>query len=100
MEQINELLCKDCKHSFRLWSDFPHWGSGYEWRCRNRFVEAQIKIDPVIGPKKEEAYYEKCGTARMSRLTRDIKDEHCGPEAKHWSPKHKKHLFLAIKYGR
>jgi hypothetical protein len=93
-----QILCKDCKHSFRLWKDFPNWGNGYEYKCRLAFRPAEVKLDPVVGPIPQASYYERCSIARMSRLSRDVKEDHCGPEGKLWAPKNKKDLFKYIKH--
>jgi len=93
-----QVLCKDCKHSFRLLSEFPQWGGGYELRCRLDHRPEDIKLDPVIGPTKVKAYYERCSLARMSQFTKDIKPNHCGPEGKLWEPKHRRDLFKYIKH--
>jgi len=92
------ILCKDCKHSFRSWSEFPQWGNGQEYKCKLSYTAELIKLDPVIGPIKQAAYYERCSLARATRFTKDVKEDHCGPEGKLWEPKHKKDLFKYIKH--
>ena len=89
---MSELLCKDCKHSFRSLSSFPIWGSGTEWRCRRAFVAEAVEHDPVTGPKKVAEHYQRCSAARGS-WTSAV----CGEKATLWEPKHKKDLFLWIK---
>jgi hypothetical protein len=90
---MNEtLLCKDCKHSFRQWSDW--WlPSSVTMRCRLKYVEARTTVDPVTGPKHEEAYYERCS---ISRMTWSSKPENCGEHGQYWQPKNKKGLFKLI----
>lgn len=98
MKEQTELLCKDCKHSFRTLSSWmAHGSKSYAYSCRLAYIPAHTEPDPVSGSKKVPARYESCNIARMSRLTKDIKEDHCGPEGKLWQPKHKKHLFLLIK---
>jgi hypothetical protein len=98
MKEQTELLCKDCKHSFRTFSNWmAHGSKSYAYSCKLAFVPEHVEPDPVTGHKKIPAKYESCNIARMSRLSRDIKEEHCGPEGKHWQPKHKKDLFKLIK---
>ena len=92
----SELLCKDCKHRFRNISEFPTWFSGHEWRCRKAYVPARVEHDPVVGPKKEQAYYKRCSLVRLH--AHDYNNE-CGKEAKWWEPKSKKFMFLAIKHS-
>ena len=93
-----QILCKDCKHSFRLLKEWPQWEGGYAYRCKQAFRPAEIKVDPVVGPIPQASYYERCSVARMSRFTKDVKEDHCGPEGKFWEPKHKKDLFKFIKH--
>jgi hypothetical protein len=98
MTEKTELLCKDCKHSFRTFSNWmAHGSASFAYSCRNSFHPERIELDPVVGPNKIPAKYDSCGIARMGRLSRDIKEDHCGPDAKFWQPKHKKDLFKLIK---
>jgi hypothetical protein len=90
----SELLCKDCKHSFRSLSSFLIWGSGTEWRCHKAFVEKTVEHDPVTGPKTIDAHYQRCSSARG-----DWRSAVCGKDGKLWEPKSKKHFFLAIKHS-
>jgi hypothetical protein len=62
-------------------------------------VPAHQESDPVVGIKKIPEKYESCGIARMSKYTKDVDENHCGPEGKLWEPKHKKFMFLAIKHS-
>ena len=90
-----ELLCKNCKHSFRtLWS-LPIWGSGEEWKCRKAFVAEHYKNDPVKGPTRVAAHYRSCSSERMF----SSKDEACGRQGKLWEPKTEKDMFMAIKHS-
>ena len=89
---MSELLCKDCKHSFRPLSSFWYWGSGAEWRCRQAFVAETVEQDPVNGPKTIPEHYLRCASARGS-----WRDAVCGEQAKLWQPKNKKDLFKLIK---
>ena len=91
---MQEFLCKDCKHSFRKISEFPIWGSGSEYRCRKAFKEKSVEDNPVTGPKKKDAYFERCAMARGS-----WSDAVCGKEGKLWEPKNtRKHLLLWMKH--
>ena len=91
---MQEFLCKDCKHSFRKFSEFPSWGTGYEYRCRKVFKDHYIEDNPVVGPIKKDAYYEKCHMARGNWT-----DAKCGQEGKLWEPKNtQKHLLLWMKH--
>jgi hypothetical protein len=96
MKEQTELLCKDCKHSFRKLSDFPQWWTGSEWRCRLNYIENEVMENRVTGNVKVAPYYARCSA---SRLDWNIAPgtERCGKDGKWWEPKHKKHLFLLIK---
>jgi hypothetical protein len=96
MKEKTELLCKDCKHSFVPWTDW--WTSpSYRYSCRKAYKPKHIEYNPVIGEIKHPEKYESCNSARMSKYTKDVDENHCGPEGKLWQPKHKRHLFLLIK---
>ena len=96
MTEKTELLCKDCKHSFVQLRDW--WTSSkYRYSCRKAYKPEHVEFNPVIGQIKHPEKYEGCSMARMSKFTKDIDENHCGPEGKLWEPKHKKHLFLLIK---
>ena len=88
-EQI--VLCKDCKHSFRKWTDVLSFYAPL--RCRKRFFEACVEIDPVKGPTKQKAYYRSCSSERMF----SGRDEICGKEGKLWEPRDKKGFFVYLK---
>lgn len=91
-----ELLCKDCKHRFRKFSDIGYWGSGAEWRCRKAFVPETVEHDPVMGPKKEPAHYKRCSLVRLHEAS--YRNE-CGKEGLWWEARSKKLLFLEIKHS-
>ena len=91
---MSELLCKQCKHSFRTLGSLPIWGSGAEYRCRKAFVPEKIEEDLIRGPQKVPAHYKRCMSARGS-----YSDAECGPKGKLWEPKSKKFFFLAIKHS-
>lgn len=88
-EQKEQLLCKDCTHSFKSWSDF-FFGS-YAYRCRKHYNPPSQEVDLVLGPQKKAAYYERCSTLRLKYSGK------CGMEGKDWTPKHKKHFFTYLK---
>lgn len=83
------LLCKECKHSFKYWSDFI-FSDNLAMKCRKAYTPERIVIDPVVGEKKEAENYARCSYARIDR---DL----CGPKAIHWQPKNKSGLFKLIK---
>ena len=95
---MSDVFCKSCNHSFRSIGEFPQWGTGHEYKCKLKYIPQSVTFDPVIGPTKQNAYYERCRVARASQFTKDIKENHCGPEGKFWEPKHKKDLFKYIKH--
>lgn len=84
------VLCKDCRHSFRLIKEILF---GYApLRCRKVFHPAGIKMDPVTGPKKTKAFYEDCSVQRSW-----AGDNPCGKEGKLWEPKEKKNFFVYLR---
>jgi hypothetical protein len=85
------VLCKDCKHSFRKWTDFL--GFYAPLRCRKSFTAESIEIDPVDGPTKKKAHYKTCSSERMFSNMH----EECGKEGKLWEPKDKKNFFVYLK---
>lgn len=87
MEEV--LLCKECKYSFKHWSDFM-FSNNFSMKCKKAYTPERVVVDPVIGPKQEKAYYARCSYARIDR---DL----CGPKAIHWQPKDKSGLFKLIK---
>lgn len=89
-DQKEVLLCKDCKHSFRDWTEF-FFGT-YSFRCRKYFNPPSQELDLVIGPQKKSAYYERCSTARGKYSGK------CGEEAKDWTPKYKIDFFKYVKH--
>jgi len=92
-----QVLCKDCKHSFRQFSEFPQWGSGHEWRCRLNLIENEIVENRVTGNTIRPAYYERCALSRLDYLGKD-RPSTCGKEGKWWTPKNKRDLFKFIKH--
>jgi hypothetical protein len=95
MKQQSELLCKDCKHSFRTIGNVLAHGfrSEYAYQCRKSYKETHIEPNPVVGSKKVQAKYDSCGIARIGKES----DTRCGEKGSWWEPKHKRHLFLLIK---
>lgn len=85
------VLCKDCRHSFRKWTDF--FGFYAPLRCRKVYFPESIQIDPVKGPAKQKAHYRTCSSERM--FSRN--DELCGKQGKLWEPKDKKNFFVFLK---
>lgn len=95
---MSDVLCKDCKHSFRQLSELPQWGSGYEWRCRLNYIENEVVENRVTGNTIRPSYYARCSNTRMDFLTKDRNDEICGKAGKWWSPRNNKDLFKFIKH--
>ena len=88
-----ELLCKDCIHSFVPWKDMPNYlihNSPFWVKCRKTEKVVVEDFNPVMGGKLSKPDYKDCMQER--------RDKHgiCGPEAKQWSPKHKKDLFKLL----
>jgi hypothetical protein len=92
---MEQVLCKNCKHSFKLWHEII-MSTSISLRCRLAYHPEEIKIDPVTGPQKHEAYYDRCGYARTTAFSSE--PDKCGKEGKHWQPKNKRDLFKYIKH--
>ena len=87
-----DFACKDCKHSFTSLGDKIFslgFLQSHHYKCIKSFVPAHDEMDPVVGKKRVPKEYKSCA---VSRINRDI----CGPDAKNWSPKHKKDLFKML----
>jgi len=92
---MEQVLCKDCKHSFKPWDEF-FLPASIALRCRVAYHPNEIKIDPVTGPQKHKAYYDRCAVARGTAFASE--PEKCGKDGKHWAPKNKRDLFKYIKH--
>jgi hypothetical protein len=55
------------------------------------FEDKDVVMNPVIGPETRPKKYLLCESGR------DRYNEQCGLSGRMWVPKHKKHLFFAIK---
>lgn len=92
------VLCRKCTHSHRPLLNWFTLGSGaHAWVCRRNPVPELIEVDPVIGVKKTKAHYESCVKSRMTRYTKDIQPDHCGPEGKFWQPRDSRDFFIMLK---
>ncbi len=91
----SELLCKDCKHSCMSLTNRIFTLNGlvgtdkYTYKCRQAYVEAEVKYDPVVGQEKIKPEYQSCIWVRRE-------DGKCGPDGKLWTNKHKKDLFKML----
>lgn len=92
-----QVLCKDCKHSFRTISGiFAHgFNSEYAYLCRQSYRAQHQEPNPVVGAKKVAGHYENCGIARIGG---DRRNDRCGVKGAWWEPKNKKDLFKYIKH--
>lgn len=90
-EPRKDLLCKDCVHSFIPWHNYL-FSFGKErhlfYLCKKFPVVNEDNINLVTGPQESDKEYKMCAIIR--------KWDKCGPEGKGWTPKNKKHLFLAL----
>ena len=94
--QSNDLLCKDCSHSFQLWSDRILMANpSYTLRCRLSYREEVVEKNWVTGHRVKAPEYELCVSARYRYVTEDL-DVNCGEQARFWTPKHKTGLFKLI----
>jgi hypothetical protein len=93
---MEQVFCKDCKHSFRTFSNWmAHGSSSFAYSCRKAFKPEHTELDPVLGSKKIAAKYESCGVARIGNPKRD---DRCGEAGRFWEPKDKKNLFKYMKH--
>ena len=97
MKEQSELLCKDCKHSFRTIGGMLSHGpfSEYAYYCKKSFKPTHAEPNPVVGAKSVKGKYDLCGVARIGSDTK--RSDRCSEVGKWWEPKEKKHLFLLIK---
>lgn len=96
MQSNNQLLCKDCKHSFQLWYDRLLMANpSYTLRCRLSYREEVIEKNWVTGHKVKPPEYELCSSARYKYVSED-KDVNCSEQARFWAPKHRRDLFKLI----
>ena len=94
---MEQVLCKDCKHSFRTFANWiAHGSNRYAYTCRKAFTPEHVVQDPVLGEIKIAARYETCGLARIGN--RVSYDDRCGEAGSWWEPKDKKNLFKYIKH--
>lgn len=89
-----DLLCKDCVHSYIPWHMLPlAYGEKKHlyYLCKKTIKKrsADERDNLVTGTENKKKEYEMCAIARMN-------SSECGTDAKHWSPKHKKDLFLVL----
>ena len=93
---MEQVLCKDCKHSFRTFANWMAHGSNrHAYTCRKAFTPEHVVQDPVLGEIKVESRYETCGVARIGHPKLD---DRCGEEGKFWQPKDNNNLFKYIKH--
>lgn len=93
----NLVLCKDCAHAFTKWSDFPFsliYKSTYTY-CRKAYIPPRTEINPVVGERSIPGEYRSADIERLDLV--NLNSDRCGPEGKHWSPKHKKDIFVLLK---
>lgn len=88
------VLCKDCVHSFRTFSDMLTHGfnSSFAYKCRKNYKNYEERINLVVGVKPVAAHYESCTITRS-----DYNQNSCGSQGRWWEPKHKKHYFIWLK---
>ena len=85
------VLCKDCRHSFRSWTDVLFFYAPL--RCRKRYFPESVEVDPVHGAKKQPAHYRSCSSERMFSGSAEL----CGKQGKLWEPRDKKGFFVYLK---
>ena len=79
------VLCKDCIHSF-----YSPWYDRFVFRddMKCKLNKTADNTSLVTG-KVEKGYYRACSVTRINDM--------CGPDAKSWEPKDKKHFFVYLK---
>lgn len=96
---LNDLLCKDCKHSFRRWQDVISLvDKRYSLRCKLTYKEEAVQKNYVTGHEINPAHYEKCALARLNYSSKG-ENGSCGEEGRWWQPKNKRDLFKLIKHA-
>jgi len=94
---MEQVLCKDCKHSFRTFANWiAHGSNKHAYTCRKAFTPEHVVQDPVLGEIKIASRYETCGLARIGNSA--SRDQYCGEIGKFWQPKDRKNLFKYIKH--
>ena len=89
-EVNKELKCKDCKHAKGPWTA-RIFRESYFFKCTIPEAWNEEKYDPVFG-KTTPGYFHSCGVMRGTY-------EACGPDAKRWTPRSTKMIFLALRNG-
>ena len=96
MTPNNQLLCKDCKHSFQLWYDrLAMANPSYTLRCRLSYRQEVVEKNWVTGHRVKPPEYELCSSARYKYVTED-RDINCSEQGRFWAPKHRRDLFKLI----
>lgn len=85
-----QVLCKDCKHSFTPWINWFFVPAHYRSNCRKSLKPAHEEYNPVVGTIRVPEKYEGCSTFRIS-------SKDCGPEAQYWEPRDPKKFFVYLK---
>ena len=85
---MSEVLCKDCTHSQTHWFN-RLISNSYAFKCTLPENWRPPIWDPVVGTTDTGFFY-GCHTAR-----RDSKV--CGPDARQWQPREKKHFLTYLK---
>ena len=85
-----QVLCKDCRHSFTPWINWFLAPGKYRSNCRKSYKPAHEEFNPVTGMTPVAAKYDGCSAFR-------IRSVDCGPEGKLWEPKDPKKFFVYLK---
>jgi len=86
------VTCTSCRH-FKLGLANRLLGGQQFAKC-GRTEEVSMTYDPVTGKTVEKSKIDYCSTARG-----DYKGHanECGPQGRHWVPKHTRDVFKALK---
>lgn len=93
-ELVNkDLLCKDCIHGYVKWDELPNYwlsGDAHWMKCKKTGMIDESTFNPVTGYKQRKPNYKSAWDERG-------RSGDCGPQAKNWTPKHKRDLFKLLK---
>lgn len=85
---MNNVTCKNCCNNQASWF-VRNFGNSVFWSCGIEGNYEPEEFNPVDG-KTRGGYYKSCSTARG-------KYGPCGPEARLWTPRNKKDIFVFLK---
>ena len=85
---MSDVTCKDCRNNQASWM-VRNFSNSVWWSCGIEENYEPTEYNPVDG-KTRGGYYKSCSIARG-------KYGPCGPDAKLWTPRRKRDLFIFLK---